>query len=133
MAGTEVGWCDVEVMASDVPAGGPWLEWHDDAFTVPEGFRELARRDAGPQLIRSRRVVGTQFHPEATETMVARWLGHGGAEQVRAAGGDPDELLAATRQHTARRATTARRGSRRLVLEPASDQDGHWLLLYQPW
>ena len=140
MAGTEVGWCDVEVMASDVPAGGPWLEWHDDAFTVPEGFRELARRDAGPQLIvgcpatrqvgetpeRSGggelgrrgerlarepspriRVVGTQFHPEATETMVARWLGHGGAEQVRAAGGDPDELLAATRQHTATSHTRA--------------------------
>ncbi len=101
MAETEIGWCDVEVTATDVPAGGPWLEWHDDAFTVPEGFRELARSDAGPQLIRSRRVVGTQFHPEATETMVARWLGHGGAEQVRAAGGDPDELLAATRQHTA--------------------------------
>ena len=39
--------------------------------------------------------------------MVARWLGHGGAEQVRAAGGDPDELLAA-RDTMTPRATPAR-------------------------
>ena len=101
MAETEIGWCDVKVTAPDIPAGGPWLEWHVDAFTVPEGFGELARRGTGPQLVRSRRVLGTQFHPEATESMVARWLGHGGAEQVRAAGSDPDELLAATRHHAA--------------------------------
>jgi GMP synthase-like glutamine amidotransferase len=107
MGGTEIGWFDVEVTAPDVPATGPWLEWHDDAFTVPEGFDQLARRGVGPQLIRSRRVVGTQFHPEVTETMVARWLGHGGAEQVRNAGGDPDELLAATRRETATSHTRA--------------------------
>ena len=44
MAGTEIGWCDVEVTASDVPAGGPWLEWHDDVFTVPEGFASSPAR-----------------------------------------------------------------------------------------
>ena len=101
MAEPEIGWFELDVTAPDVPAGGPWLEWHYDAFTVPEGFDELARTGAGPQVIRTRRVVGTQFHPEATETMVARWLGLGGAEQVRARGDDPDELLAVTRQHVA--------------------------------
>ena len=49
MADTEIGWFDVEVTAPDVPAGGPWLEWHDDAFTVPEGFRR-ARPHATPAL-----------------------------------------------------------------------------------
>ena len=107
MAEPEIGWFDLDVTAPDVPAVGPWLEWHDDSFTVPEGFDELARTDAGPQLILGRHVVGTQFHPEATETMVARWMGLGGAEQVRAHGTDPDELLAATRHHVATSDTRA--------------------------
>ena len=78
-------------------AAGPWLEWHDDVFTVPEGCTEVARTAVGPQLVRTRRVLATQFHPEATESMVVRWLASGGAEQVRGRGGDPDRLLADTR------------------------------------
>ena len=90
------------------------MEWHDDVFTVPEGFDVLASTPAGPQLVAGRRVVGTQFHPEATETMVRDWIEHGGAEQYRARGGDPDELLAETRANTAR-SRPGGRGARRLV------------------
>jgi len=96
----EIGWFELAVDA-DVPAGGPWMEWHDDVFTVPEGFEELARTPVGPQLIRTRRVLASQFHPEATETMIARWLAEGGAEQLRSRSGDPDELLAQTRANVA--------------------------------
>lgn len=78
-------------------ASGPWMEWHYDGFEVPSGFRELARTDAGPQLVVADRVLATQFHPEATETIVARWLRMGGAEQHRRQGGEPTELLAQTR------------------------------------
>lgn len=93
----EIGWYDIEVAEPDVPAAGPWMQWHDDVFTVPEGFQELARTEVCPQLIRSPRVLATQFHPEATDTMVARWLAGGGAKQLRERGGDPDQLLAETR------------------------------------
>jgi GMP synthase-like glutamine amidotransferase len=92
----EIGWFELAVDGPGV-AAGPWMEWHDDGFTVPTGFDVLARTEAGPQLIRGHRAVGTQFHPEVTETMIARWISHGGAEQYRRHGGDPDALLAETR------------------------------------
>lgn len=100
MAQPEIGWCALEPRPG-CPAealAGPWIEWHYDTFTVPEGFTELARTKAGPQLVRGGRAVGTQFHPECTETMLARWLRMGGAQQLRDHGGDPDALLAETRE-----------------------------------
>jgi len=108
----EIGWFDVDALDAVVGAvdgagprpvaAGPWVEWHDDVFTVPDDFVELARTDAGPQLIRGERALGTQFHPEATETMLARWLRSGGAEQYRRYGGEPTELLAQTRANVER-------------------------------
>jgi GMP synthase-like glutamine amidotransferase len=94
----EIGWYELD-LDEDAPAiaRGPWMEWHDDVFTVPEGFGVLARTATGPQLVASRRAVGTQFHPEATETMIRDWIEHGGAEQLLARGGDPDALLATSR------------------------------------
>ena len=44
-----------------------------------------------------RRNLAVQFHPELTSGMLAGWLGNGGASRAAAAGLDPDELLAATR------------------------------------
>jgi GMP synthase-like glutamine amidotransferase len=95
----EIGWYELD---GPEVARGPWMEWHDDVFTVPEGFEVLAATDVGPQLIRGRRILATQFHPEATETMICRWLAEGGAEQLRARGGDPDVLLAETRANVER-------------------------------
>jgi GMP synthase-like glutamine amidotransferase len=95
----EIGWYELD--APDI-ARGPWMQWHDDVFTVPEGFDVLARNDVGPQLVLGRHIVATQFHPEATETMVHRWLAMGGAEQLRARGGDPAALLAETRANVER-------------------------------
>lgn len=92
----EIGWFELDADPG-VPAAGPWMQWHDDVFTVPEGFVELARTSVGPQLVRTKRVIATQFHPEVTDAMVARWLAEGGADQLHARGGDPEALLAETR------------------------------------
>jgi GMP synthase-like glutamine amidotransferase len=89
----EIGWYELD---GPPVARGPWMEWHDDVFTVPEGFEVLASTDVGPQLVRGRRILATQFHPEVTETMVRRWLAEGGSEQLHARGGAPAELLAET-------------------------------------
>ncbi len=94
----EIGWFTLAVDGPPI-AAGPWMEWHDDVFTAPDGFDVLARTDAGPQLIRGGRAVGTQFHPEATETMVRDWIDHGGAAQYARIGGDPVELLDTTRRN----------------------------------
>lgn len=96
----EIGWTSIEPGPGcpDEALTGPWVEWHYDTFTVPAGFTELAHTVAGPQLISGPRAIGTQFHPECTETMLARWLRMGGSEQLRAHGGDPAELLAETRE-----------------------------------
>jgi GMP synthase-like glutamine amidotransferase len=104
----EIGWYEPALEpGAPAVAAGPWMEWHDDVFTAPTGFSVLATTAAGPQLIAGPRAVGTQFHPEATETMVRAWLDDGGAEQYRRRGGDPDELLAATRAHVAASRTRA--------------------------
>ena len=97
----EIGWFTLAVDGPPI-AAGPWMESHEDVFTAPPGFDVLARTDACVQLIHGPRTVGTQFHPEATETIVRDWIEHGGAEAYRRLGGDPDGLLAETRQHVAR-------------------------------
>ncbi|MET0146203.1 MAG: gamma-glutamyl-gamma-aminobutyrate hydrolase family protein [Ilumatobacteraceae bacterium] len=116
-AAPEIGWVELpeDRVTDGAIARGPWMEWHDDVFTAPEGFDVLAANDVGPQLIRGGRTVATQFHPEATETMVRRWLGEGGADQVLARGGDPDALLALTRANVA-------------VSRPAADALVDWFL-----
>jgi GMP synthase-like glutamine amidotransferase len=100
----EIGWYEIEPVDGCPPeiSAGPWIEWHHDVFTLPEGFVELARTAAGPQVVRRGRVLGTQFHPECTETMLAGWLRQGGAEQHRAHGGEPADFLAQTRVETER-------------------------------
>jgi GMP synthase-like glutamine amidotransferase len=101
LARPEIGWYELAVDVPEV-AAGPWMEWHHDGFAAPDGFDVLARTDAGPQLIRGRRALGTQFHPEVTAAMVERWVAHGGGEQYRRRGGDPGALLAETRANVDR-------------------------------
>ena len=77
------------------------MEWHDDVFTVPEGFDVLATTSAGPQLIASRR-AGDAVPPrgdrdDGPRLDRARWR-----RAVPVPGGDPDQLLTETRANTAR-------------------------------
>lgn len=92
----EIGWYDV---VSDLPgqiATGPWMQWHSDIVAVPSTAVELARSAVGPQAWQVGRSFATQFHPEATETMLSRWT-VGGAAELERFGGNVEELMAETR------------------------------------
>jgi GMP synthase-like glutamine amidotransferase len=102
MTTPEIGWYDIELLEPEPVAAGPWVVWHHDVFTVPDGFTELARTAAGPQLVRGGTTLATQFHPEATETMIVRWLAMGGDEELRRHGLEPAEMLAQTRANVTR-------------------------------
>ena len=100
------------------------MEWHDDVFTVPEGFAELARTPSGRSWSATGRVLATQFHPEATDRMVTRWLADGGAEQLPARGRDPDALLAETRANTAEQPARAAEPRRLVPDRPVAAANG---------
>lgn len=83
-----------------VPAevyGAPWMQWHYDTFSVPDGFQMLGFSAAGPQIMWAERSVGLQFHPEATESIVARWSEGEGADELERLGIDATELAERTR------------------------------------
>ena len=103
----EVGWVGID---SDEPqiAAGPWLAWHGDVVSLPAGATQLAANGCGPQAWRLGRILCTQFHPEATETMLARWSA-GGQDELAEAGLTRDRLMAETREHVAVSRTNAER------------------------
>jgi len=92
----EIGWYQVESDAPEVIATGPWLQWHYDVVRLPSGAAELARSEVGPQAWQLGRSFSTQFHPEATESMVRRWSAGGGVEELARRGVTPEALLAET-------------------------------------
>ena len=94
----EIGWMEVVTDEPMVIAEGPWMQWHYDVVTVPGHATELARSAVGPQAWRLGRMFSTQFHPEATETMLRRWAESSfGADELVRVGSSPEELLATTR------------------------------------
>lgn len=93
----EVGWFRVD---SDDPVlcpPGPWLQFHQDAFTPPQGVRVLGSSPGGCQGFAYERDGGRalawQFHPEVTPAELARWLDSAGSF-VREQGGDPVTIQA---------------------------------------
>lgn len=75
MPETQVGWFDLEAAdGADPVFGGPWLEYHDDRFSVPDGARVLASDRFGPQAFSTGRSLAVQFHPEADVAIVQRWV-----------------------------------------------------------
>ena len=108
----EIGWhavSPVRESAGDAPSvlfEDRWMQWHYDAFTVPSGASVLAESGAGPQMFVHRGGIGVQFHPEATESIVAGWSEGEGADELRAAGIDPSVLADETRR---RMSSAARR------------------------
>ncbi len=93
----EIGWYDIDSQIPDVLAPGPWLQWHYDVFTVPTDFTCLAESSVGPQAMRRHRILATQFHPEATETMLARWSSGSGADELTRCGTTAEHLMDDTR------------------------------------
>jgi GMP synthase-like glutamine amidotransferase len=98
----EIGWHEIVTDVPEVIAEGPWMQWHSDVVTLPADALELARSTAGPQAWRMARSFCTQFHPEATETMIRRWAtSDGGSTELLKHGIKPDELVEETRRHVA--------------------------------
>jgi GMP synthase-like glutamine amidotransferase len=107
----EVGWYDVETDDAAIIAPGPWLQWHSDVVTLPPGAEEMARSEVGPQAWRLGRSMATQFHPEATETMLARWCAGGGKAELERHGTTAERMMEDTRRNVA----TSRRHSDEVV------------------
>jgi GMP synthase-like glutamine amidotransferase len=73
LAKPEIGWVRVTSKQPGL-ADGPWPSWHRDAFDLPAGATELAGGEACLQGFAIGPHAGVQFHPEATEPIVASWL-----------------------------------------------------------
>jgi GMP synthase-like glutamine amidotransferase len=73
LAEPEIGWVHVTSHHPGLPEG-PWPSWHRDAFDLPPGAAELAADDVCLQAFTIGPHAGVQFHPEATEPIVASWL-----------------------------------------------------------
>jgi GMP synthase-like glutamine amidotransferase len=89
---TEIGW---RLLDTDDPAlvpAGPWLDWHEDAFTCPPGARAVARTDVSLHAFVEGPHTGVQFHPEVTRPVVEAWIGDA-RERAHLADEDVDALL----------------------------------------
>jgi len=93
----EIGWFDV-VARPDAPGvlGGRWFQWHYDRWTLPLGAELLASTPSANQAFRIGRTVATQFHPEVTPSIVARWGGQATDTELKTDGIDLPSLLAET-------------------------------------
>ncbi|GAA3221933.1 type 1 glutamine amidotransferase [Pseudonocardia petroleophila] len=68
----------------DLLPPGTWIEFHDDAFTLPPGAVEIARNEVCVQAFTHGAHLGVQFHPEITPDVLAQWIESWG-ERGRAA------------------------------------------------
>jgi hypothetical protein len=98
----EIGWCEVLAPQAFAPVAGTWMQWHADVFSAPASVEVVALSDVGPQAIRYGRSFGTQFHPEANEAIVTRWMSGEGAVELARMGISPLDLGDATRRETPR-------------------------------
>ncbi len=72
LAEPEIGWARVTSKHPHL-AEGPWPSWHRDAFDLPAGATALAVNEVCVQGFAIGPHAGVQFHPEATEPIVASW------------------------------------------------------------
>jgi len=89
----EIGWHAVSSTSHPELFSHTWLQWHYDVFTVPENFRTIASNDIGPQAMIGKRVLATQFHPEATLGIISRWSSGAGMAELHTFGLDPRYLI----------------------------------------
>lgn len=70
----EIGFREIETLDADRMPPGPWMQWHYDMFTVPDGAELLATTDVGPQAFTLRKNLAVQFHPEVNPDMIEHWI-----------------------------------------------------------
>lgn len=90
-------------------AGRPVLRMHRDTWDPPPGAEVLAVGGGFRQVFRRGVALGVQPHPEVTPGVVASWLALPGDQDLaRAAGVDPETVVAAMRADAAGVEATAR-------------------------
>ena len=120
-AAVELGWTRVtptregraDPLFRHLDAGGEAIfQWHSDTFTLPPGAIHLASSTAcAYQAFRLReQAYGVQFHLEADQALIRRWVEARESVPAVAAGAaiDSEALLAATRRLIARSRELAR-------------------------
>lgn len=70
----EIGWYSVDSDDVGLIESGPWLEFHYDRFTVPEGATTIARTADAIQAFTHGPHLGLQFHPEISPDLFETWL-----------------------------------------------------------
>lgn len=70
----EIGYTEIETLDPRRIPPGPWMQWHYDMFTVPDGAELLATTDVGPQAFTLRKNLAVQFHPEVDIDMIEFWI-----------------------------------------------------------
>lgn len=70
---SERGFVALDSAAPAVLPAGEWMQFHDDAFTLPPGAQPLARNDIGMQAFVHGPHLGVQFHPEISPDVFAAW------------------------------------------------------------
>jgi GMP synthase (glutamine-hydrolysing) len=76
----EIGWIEIDTDDEEQVPPGPWLVWHEDAFTAPPGAAMVARSDTSNHAYILGVHTGVQFHPEVTEEIVRHWVGEARAD-----------------------------------------------------
>jgi|BEDMetMinimDraft_2_1075160.scaffolds.fasta_scaffold00188_15 GMP synthase-like glutamine amidotransferase len=74
--GSEIGFKKIKTLGEIKEILGGEIEvfqWHEDAFTIPEGAELLGYSEKYYQIIKYKRALGIQFHPEVTYEMVNEW------------------------------------------------------------
>src|SRR5215467_4180025 len=92
----EIGWVTIDSADPGLIPPGPWLEFHHDRCVPPPQARVLAHNALGVQAFRLGRHLAVQFHPEVDGEQFRLWLDCGGRTEIKAAGFDPDQILAQT-------------------------------------
>ena len=92
----EIGWVTIDSADPGLIPPGPWLEFHHDRCVPPPQARVLAHNALGVQAFRLGRHLAVQFHPEVDGEQFRLWLDCGGRTEIKAAGLDPDQILAQT-------------------------------------
>jgi GMP synthase (glutamine-hydrolysing) len=99
-----IGWVELtgtaaggeDPLYSSLPASHWVFEWHAYGFTLPPGAELLAGTADAVQAFRlGEQAWGLQFHLEATERIIADWIGHYDS-QLRGDGLDPRTLARET-------------------------------------
>ena len=100
----ELGWHEVSSTAHPELLQHTWLQWHYDVFSVPSSLKVVASNDIGPQAMIGERLFATQFHPEATTEIIARWSSGTGIAELHKQGIDANQFVESSAEHVARTA-----------------------------